>query len=103
MSSHPAIQIIGLLGYAGVVGLAVLWAFIGAAYLRAGRPRTTWLLFVVAMCCFALIFFLLGLNVTQLPWVSAEVLYVILRPTAFVAALAGWAYSFMALHDEFRG
>jgi len=102
MTVQAVLQIIGLIGYAGVVGLAILWMFIGLAYLKAGRPSLTWWLFVASMGSFAVIFFLLALNVTALPWVNLDMLYTILRPTAFVVAVSGWTYSMMALHDEWK-
>ncbi len=98
--SDEFLRAYGAFGYALSVALAITWASIGIAYLRANRGWRPWLLFVVSMFCFAGLFGYLVLISVELPWLRREVMQPVMRTVALAAALAGWAYTIDTLRRE---
>lgn len=98
--SDEFLRAYGAFGYALSVALAITWASIGIAYLRARRGWRPWLLFVVSMFAFAGLFGYLVLISVELPWLRREVMQPVMRTVALLAALAGWAYTIDTLRRE---
>ncbi len=96
------IQAIGIVGYAMSVSLAILWAGIAIAYIRAGMSKRVWLMFIVGMIGYAIVFGNLVFIATDPLWVNRVFLSVSLRIVAILAATALWAYSILALNGQWK-
>lgn len=94
---------IGSIGYATIVALAITWGGIGISYLMAGRPRRTWVPFVVAMAAFAVLFYGLSIIATgAIGWFDPPLRTYAVRGASAIAALCGVVYTVHALYDEWR-
>lgn len=96
------IKVLGIIAYAGCVGLSVLWAGIGVTYLRAGHSRRTWLFFIACMLAFAIMFSGLTFVAAEPVWVNRTMLSVAQRVTAILAVVTGGIYTYFTLRNEWR-
>jgi hypothetical protein len=96
------LQVMGAFAYAGIVGLAIVWAAVGIAYCRAGRGNLVWRPFIVSMIAFSLFFVGLAIVVSEASWIDRYWMMVFNRTTGMVAAGAGWIYTVATLHSEYR-
>jgi len=96
------LQIVGAFAYAGIVGLAVIWAAVGLAYCRAGRGQWIWWPFIVSMVAFALFFIGLSIVVSEAAWIDRYWMMVFNRTMAVIAAGTGWFYTVATLRSEYR-
>lgn len=91
---------VGLVGYAVIVALAVIWAGIGISYLRSGRSPLTWLPFVISMVSFAVLFFGLTLVATNSTLFDGQPRAILIRGVSALAGFGGLAYTVNMLREE---
>ena len=93
---------VGLVGYAGIVALAVVWSGIGLSYLKSGRAPTIWVPFVVSMLSFAVLFFGLTMVATNATWFAGDARAYMIRGASALAAISGIAYTVGMLREEWK-
>lgn len=96
------LQVMGAFAYAGIVGLAIVWAAVGIAYCRAGRGNLVWRPFIVSMIAFAFFFVGLAIVVSEASWIDRQNMMIFNRTIGFIAAASGWIYTIATLHSEYK-
>ena len=96
---EPWIKALGVVGYLCLLSLALFWASIGFAYIRAGRSRFTWIFFIASMLALALLFGGLVLIAMEPSWMEKNQFAIGQRVMALVAAITGWIYTAGTLFD----
>lgn len=95
----PWIKALGVVGYLCLSSLAVFWASIGVAYIKAGRNRVTWGFFIVSMIALAMLFGGLVFISMEPSWINRNYSSISQRSVALVAAATGWIYTVATLAD----
>lgn len=96
------LQMMGAFAYAGIVGLAIVWAAVGVSYWQAGRGQLIWWPFIVSMISFVFFFVGLAIVVSEASWIDRYWMMVFNRTTGLIAAASGWIYTIATLHSEYR-
>ena len=95
------IQLLGIVGYAMSVSLAVLGVGIGIAFIQSGESKRVWLLFIAGMLGYTIMFSNLVFIATD-PLTNRLLLTIVQRLTAIIAASLIWAYAILAMRDRWR-
>jgi hypothetical protein len=98
--SADFLRIYGAFGYSLSVALAITWASIGIAYMRARREYRLWLFLTISMFLFAGLFAYLTLISAEFPWLRRETMQPIMRSVGLLAALTGWIFTIAVLRRE---
>ena len=96
---EPWIKALGVVGYLCLLSLALFWASIGLAYIRAGRSRFTWGFFIASMISLALLFGGLVTIAMEPSWMQKDQFSIGQRFLALTAAITGWTYTAGTLFD----